>query len=172
MVRLTPSSLLHGAARLEEILLCLLLTAMIVLTCVQIALRIFFASGLLWADPLLRYLVLWSGLLGASMATSRNEHIALDLAGYLLPKQLLPLVQLVCHLFSFITSCFLTYAAILFLQSEIQFGSPGLLAIPSWGWNVIFPLAFGLIALRYLALVATAGLAIIRRSPETTGAAR
>lgn len=148
-------SLLRFGARFEEGVLCLLLAAMILLACLQIALRTFFAGGLLWADPLLRYLVLWSGLLGAAMATSRGEHIALDLAGYLLPEKLQPLVQLCCNTFSLVTSGFLTWASILFLLSEIEYGGPGPLDIPTWSWNLIFPLAFGLITLRYLWLLIT-----------------
>lgn len=152
MVDRKPTGWLQRLARFEEIVLCLLLAAMILLSCLQIGLRTFFASGLLWADPLLRYLVLWSGLLGAAMATSRNEHISLDLAGYLIPERLQPLIGLACNLFSLATAGCLTWAAILFLQSEIEYGGPGLLDVPSWGWNMIFPLAFGLITLRYLGL--------------------
>lgn len=150
------SSPLQWAARFEEIILCLFLTTMIALACLQIVLRSVFASGLIWADPLLRYLVLWSGLLGASMATSRGSHIALDLAGYLIPKRFLPFVQSICYLFSAVTSGFLTWAALLFIQSEMAYGGPGIFDIPTWGWNLIFPLAFGLITFRYLILLITA----------------
>lgn len=156
------ASIAQAAARFEEVVLGLLLSSMILLACLQIVLRTFFAGGLLWADPLLRYLVLWSGLLGASMATSRGSHIALDLAGYLIPKWLQPLIQLVCYLFSAITSGFLTWASVLFIRSEMEFGNPGLLAIPSWGWNLIFPLAFLLITLRYLVLLITTAIQLPR----------
>ncbi len=155
------SSLMQYSARLEEGVLCLLLTAMIVLACLQILLRSFFSSGLLWADPLIRYMVLWSGLLGASMATSRGNHIALDLAGYLIPERFQPLVQLVCYIFSAITSGFLVWASILFIRSEIEYGSPGLFQLPTWSWNSIFPLAFGLITLRYIMLAVTQVIAIL-----------
>lgn len=163
------SSILQRAGRFEELVLCLLLGTMIVLACLQITLRTFFSGGLLWADPLLRYLVLWSGLLGASMATSRGEHIALDLASYLLPEKAQPLVQFACHFFALVTSGFLTWAAILFLKSEIEYGGPGLLDLPTWSWNLIFPLAFALISLRYLALVVTTGRNIFLRQEDVTG---
>jgi TRAP-type C4-dicarboxylate transport system permease small subunit len=161
--------IVRGAARFEEIVLGLLLSVMILLACLQIVLRSAFDSGLLWADPLLRHLVLWSGLLGASMAVSRGNHIAIDLAAYLIPKQLLPLVRLLCHLFSAITSGFLTWASVLFLRSEIEFGSPGLLGLPSWGWNLIFPLAFILITLRFLVLFITTAVTLLRRQPSAPG---
>ncbi len=160
------SSALQLAARFEEIVLCLLLTTMIVLACLQIVLRSVFSSGLIWADPMLRYLVLWSGLLGASMATSKGKHIALDLAGYLIPERLRPLVQFLCYLFSAITSGFLTWAALLFIQSEMEFGSPGILGIPTWGWNLIFPLAFSVITTRYIILLITAAVQLLGKKSD------
>lgn len=139
-----------------------MLTTMILLACLQITLRTFFGSGLLWADPLLRYLVLWSGLLGAVMATSKGNHIALDLAGYLIPKQYRPFVQMVCHLFSCVTAGFLTWAAILFIHSEKEFSVPGLFEFPSWIWMLIFPLAFALMSFRYLILFFRLGIRVMR----------
>lgn len=144
--------LLAGA---EAAVLCLLLGAMILLACLQILLRSVFSSGLFWAEPLLRYLVLWSGLLGAAMATSRGKHIALDLAGYLVPERWQPYLQLLIHLFSALVAACLTYAALLFLRSEMQYGGAGLFAIPSWMWNLVFPLVFALITVRYSILCCT-----------------
>ena len=58
--------------RAEDALLVILLTAMIVLACTQILLRNFFDSGIVWIDPLLRVMVLWLGLVGATVATRHN----------------------------------------------------------------------------------------------------
>lgn len=151
-------------------MLCLLLVAMIGLACLQIVLRTFFSGGLLWADPLLRYLVLWSGLLGAVLATSRGNHIALDLAGYLIPDRLQPIVQLAAHLFSIVVAAILTWASVLFIKSEIEFGYAALFNLPGWFWNLIFPLAFGLITLRYLILFISSGLTLLRTPATSTEA--
>jgi TRAP-type C4-dicarboxylate transport system permease small subunit len=147
---------------LEEIVLCLLLLAMIGLSCLQITLRSFFSGGLLWADPLIQQLVLWSGLLGASMATARGKHIALDLVVYLVPARFHPWVLALTHLFSTLTVAALVYAACLFLASEVTYGSPGLFSLPSWTWNLIFPLAFALITIR-------SGIAFVRESRNVVG---
>ena len=133
----------------EEGFLCLLLTAMIILACLQIILRSVFSGGLMWADPLLRYMVLWSGLLGAALATSKGEHISLDLASLIIPEKYLIFVQLCCHIFSSIVAAILLWASILFLREEMLFSSGDLLGIPAWCWNVIFPFAFFLISSRY-----------------------
>ncbi|MGB3210629.1 MAG: TRAP transporter small permease [Desulforhopalus sp.] len=137
----------------EKGILCLLLGTMIVLACVQIVLRTFFASGLFWADPLLRYLVLWCGLLGAVSATSQGKHIALDITGNHLPKWIEPWITLITYLFCTLAAGGLTWAGWRFLQSEIEFGGPGPLSLPLWFWNSIFPVAFGLITLKYLLLL-------------------
>lgn len=137
------------AAGFEEAVLCTLLMAMIFLSCLQIVLRGVFSTGLLWADPLIQQMVLWSGLLGAAMATSQGKHIALDVITFVVPEKLRPWILLLTHLFSALTASVLLYAAILFLQNEIAYGGPGLFTLPSWIWNSIFPLAFLLITLRF-----------------------
>jgi TRAP-type C4-dicarboxylate transport system permease small subunit len=144
--------LLHLLDKGERTLLCLLLAALIILSCIQIILRIFFSSGLFWADPLLRYLVLWCGLIGAVSATGQGKHIALDIAMNYLPKKIEPWVTLVTHLFSTLAAGGLTWAGWRFLGGEIEFGDSGPLSLPLWFWNGIFPVAFGLITLKYFLL--------------------
>jgi TRAP-type C4-dicarboxylate transport system permease small subunit len=143
---------------LEEGFLCLLLVAMILLACLQIALRTIFSEGLLWADPLLRYMVVWSGMFGAAVATKKGKHIGMDIASYLVPAGLRSWLQLLIHFFSTLVAGFLTWAAVIFVRNEAEFGGTSLLAIPSWAWNLVFPLAFGLITCRFFA----ASLADIR----------
>lgn len=129
--------------------LCLLLTAMILIACLQITLRTFFSGGLLWIDPLLRYMVIWSGLLGAVVATREGKHIAIDFITYLVPPHTRKWFRIILHLFSLLVAAILTWAAITFIRNEAQFGTSTLLDIPSWAWNLIFPLAFGLIAFHF-----------------------
>ena len=160
-------SLARWGGKWEEYLLGLLLLAMILLTCLQIVLRSFFGGGLPWADQLVRYLVLWSGLLGAALATARGKHIAIDLAAYLLPKAFQAATEILCLLFSTLVSAGLVWASWLFLRSEIDFAGPGLLNIPSWGWNLIFPLAFVLIFLRSAAQLVASCYRLVTRSKET-----
>ena len=139
----------HLATRLEEYLLAALLLIMVLLACGRILFRFIGSDGMLWADPLLRYLVLWSGLLGAVLATARSKHIAIDVMHFVLPARMRPWTRLVNQLFSALVCGCLSWAAVLFIRSEKEFGGPGLLEIPSWLWNLIFPLAFGLMSWRF-----------------------
>lgn len=150
----------------EEVLLCLLLAAMITVACLQILLRTFFSSGLMWADPLLRYLVLWCGLLGAVLATSKGKHISLDLINNKLSPTIRSWVSVTTYLFCIIVSLGLTWAGWIFLQNEIEFSSPGPLSLPNWLWNTIFPVAFGLITIKYTILFWMQAKAVLSKTPR------
>jgi TRAP-type C4-dicarboxylate transport system permease small subunit len=136
----------------EETFLCFLLFSMILLACLQIFLRIFFSSGILWIDPLLRYMVIWAGLFGAAVATKRSKHISIDIISHLLPHQFLPWLHGLLNLFSGAVCSGLTYAAIIFVRDEALYGGSGVLAIPSWCLNLAFPVALGIISCRFLVL--------------------
>lgn len=73
--------------KIENGLLTVLVLALVLISGAQIFLRIFFETGLSWADPFSRGLVLWTGMLGALAAVRDEKHIALDLVQrYLTPK--------------------------------------------------------------------------------------
>ena len=139
--------------RFEDILLSLILTSMILLACTQIFLRTVMSSGLLWADPLLRYLVLWSGLFGAVAATGQGKHIALDVLSRKMPKSIAPWINLATLFFCCLASAGLTWAGVVFIQGELEFASAGPLSLPLWFWNSIFPAAFSLITIKYFLLI-------------------
>ena len=65
-------------SRVEQVLVTILLTMMILLAFSQIVLRNFFATGISWGDSLVRYLVLWVGFIGAAIATREGKHINID----------------------------------------------------------------------------------------------
>ena len=144
--------ILRTISQIEETLLCLLLTSMILLACVQIFLRFFFSGGIAWADPLLRYMVLWAGLFGAAVATKKGKHISIDIISHLLPDRYNPWLQALLNLFSTGVCSVLTYAAVNFVRDEALYGGRRILEIPSWGLNLVFPVAFGIISLRFLIL--------------------
>jgi len=139
-------------AWLEEAFLCGLLSGMMILACVQIFLRFFFSSGFVWADPLLRYMVLWAGLFGAAVATKQGKHITIDIISHMLPEQYQSWLQALLNLFATGVCSILTYAAVIFVRDEAAYGGRALLDIPSWGLNLVFPLAFGIISFRFLIL--------------------
>ncbi|MDF1578700.1 MAG: TRAP transporter small permease [Desulfurivibrionaceae bacterium] len=151
MAGFSPEKILSGWYKVEETVLSLLLLLMITLACLQIGLRMLFSSGISWADPLLRYLVLWAGLLGAAVATRRGQHIAIDLVSHLLPDLLTHWLRIATEFLSLAVCLFLTYASVVFVINEASFGNGQIiLGMSSWQLNLIFPISFGLISLHFL----------------------
>lgn len=157
---------------LEEGVVVSMLLTMIVLTCVQVVMRTFFSSGLDWADALLRYLVLWSGLLGAAICTRQGQHINIDLASRLLPAKWLRWLGVVLNLFSTVVCAGLTWSGYLFVKSEMEFGGNAtLLGLAHWQLTLIFPLAFALMTLRFLIITGQSALGLTTITPVVPGQA-
>lgn len=153
--------------RLEDALLALFLTAMIVLAPLQIFLRIFFDRGLTWADPLIRVLVLWVGMLGAVAASRGDRHITIDALSRLLSGRARAAVGVAVHAFTAAVSALVAYHSWRFVETEREFESMAFLGIPAWTLQIILPVAFGLIAVRYaLITVGDAGVLLGLREPE------
>jgi TRAP-type C4-dicarboxylate transport system permease small subunit len=136
-------------ARVEQFLLAVTLSAMILVAFLQIVLRNFFGTGLSWADPLVRYLVLWAGFTGAALATREGKHIQIDVFSQWLPGVSNRIIQLIVHLFSSFICGLLTYAAFVFIRNEAQISGNTFLDIPVWIPQLIICISFGLMALRF-----------------------
>jgi C4-dicarboxylate transporter DctQ subunit len=136
-------------ARVEQTLLVTFLGFMIGIAFLQILLRNFFSTGLDWGDSLVRNLVLWTGFIGATLATKEGKHINIDAVSRWLPSLGKNLVTLIMHLFSFFVCCGLTYAALKFIKNEVQMENITFLDIPAWIPEMILPLTFGLMTFRF-----------------------
>lgn len=139
--------LLHA---LEDGILIVLLTAMLLLGVTQILLRNFFDSGLLWAGPLLRVMLLWVGMLGAMVASRQDKHIAIDVLSRLVGERWRPWLRMATDLFASVVCATVAYYAVRFVLDEMTYATPGFAGIPAWMLETVIPLAFGVIALRYL----------------------
>ncbi len=137
-------------ATLEKYLLTVTLMTMLFLSFIQVILRDFFNSGLSWSDVLVRYMVLWIGFMGASLATKDDRHLRIDAFNKVFPKKIIPLVDLFVAFSCIVVGAFLTHAAYVFMISE-QEGGKTLFAdsLPAWYLLVIMPFGFGMITFRY-----------------------
>lgn len=143
-------SILNLTHRFEDTLLVLLLIGMIVLASGQIVLRNFFESGYIWIDPLLRLLVLWVGLIGATVASRDNRHIRIDLLSRFLPKNTHLIIQFFVGLFTAFICAVIAWHGARWVLTDYQEQLSSFHDLPAWILELIIPLAFGLIALRYL----------------------
>jgi TRAP-type C4-dicarboxylate transport system permease small subunit len=146
-----PTPLLRALGwlhRFEDGLLALVLGAMVLLAPLQIVLRNFFDSGIAWGDPLLRALVLWVGLLGALAASRGNRQITVDVLSRILHGRAKSAAQAVTATFTS-TVCFvIAWYSVTFIQSGL--GTNAFASVPSWTIEVIIPISFGLIGVRYV----------------------
>ncbi len=130
--------------------LALMLGGLIFLGCAQILLRNAFHSGWLWADPLMRHLVLWLGALGASLASARMRHISVDALSRLLPESLLPLRRFIVYGLTAIVAYVLLISAVRLVANERGFGEVAFLGVRTWVLQLVLPVAFGIITYRTL----------------------
>lgn len=134
---------------IEDGLMLSILTSMIFLAVGQIALRNFFETSLIWGDPLLRIMVLWTALLGAMAATRTNNHIRIDLLSRFLPTHYIRWTNRLTNLFAAIICGLIAWHAGRFVLFEMEDGIILFSNIPAWTGELIIPIAFTVMALRF-----------------------
>jgi TRAP-type C4-dicarboxylate transport system permease small subunit len=134
----------------EDGLMAILLSATILLAASQILLRNLFDSGLIWADPTLRVMVLWLALLGAIAATREDRHIRIDLFSHKMPKSGRLVLSVINNLFSSLVCGVITWHAARFVHLEWQEGSKLFASLPAWLGEIIIPIGFGIMTLRFV----------------------
>jgi len=137
--------------QLEDATLAVFLGVLIVLASLQIALRNFFDTSIPWGGPLLRVLVLWTGLIGAVVASRDHRQISIDAVSRLLSGRARLAVRVLTSAFAAAVSALIGYHATRFVATEFAYESGVTAGIPVWAFQVILPVAFLAIALRYLA---------------------
>jgi len=140
---------------IEDSLLVVILSSMIILAVYQIISRNVFSEGVVWIDPLLRTLVLWVGLAGAVVATRTDHHIKIDIFAKYLPNNFQPYVHRVVYLFTFLICLLIAWHAARFVFSEYEYGTIAFASVPAWLTAIIIPVSFFLIAIRYACLMVT-----------------
>ena len=149
-------------ARVEIGFIALMLLSLVGLGCVQILLRNAFHSGLIWADPLMRHLVLWLGAFGAALASARMRHISVDALSRLLPERFHPLRRFIVYGITAIAGYLLVVATVRLVLDERQYPEVAFLGIQTWMLEAVLPIAFAIITYRTLV-----GLFLGRESAET-----
>ncbi len=147
-------SRLDAAGRLaENAALVILLGAMMILAVAQILLREVFSTGFPWADELVRLLVLWLAMVGSVAACRDNRHIRIDALSHLLPARVVVAVRIVVDLFAAAVSAVIAWHSFRYLGLEQEYDVTVLVATPAWLAHLVVPLAFALLAYRFLVLV-------------------
>ena len=131
----------------ENALLVLLLSAMMLLAVGQIVLRMFFDSGLLWADEFLKILVLWIALIASVAAARSRRHLRIDILSRYVPQRYARLPELLVDLFAAGICGLISWHSLQFIL--LSMGDTVLVNIPSWVAQGIVPVAFLLMCYRF-----------------------
>ncbi|MBM3266285.1 MAG: TRAP transporter small permease [Candidatus Sericytochromatia bacterium] len=135
----------------ERAVLILLVFAMILLGSYQVIMRELFDKGLPWADPLLRHLVLVTGMVGAMVATEAGRHLNMDALARVMPEGARRWVDVIVNLVSGATCVYLTVLAVQFVRDEMTAqGHEIAFGLQAWQVQIIFPISFGVMAFRFL----------------------
>jgi TRAP-type C4-dicarboxylate transport system permease small subunit len=134
--------------KFERAFLLAVLASMVGLSCLQIILRNFFATGIASADIVIRHLTLGLTFLGASLATREGRHLKIDIVPRVVPKRLKGLLSVITGTLSVAVCVILARAGWNFVLLEKQSQAMFAFGIPLWVPKLIIPLGFLLIAFR------------------------
>ncbi len=148
-------------ARVEGWLLCAILWTVIGFVFFNLGLRALYTHGQFqwanrllgffgWSDILVRLLVLWLGLLGASLLTADGRHLRIDVFAGRLPRLAEAWRELVLSLVSFGICGIMVGVSVRYLRLEASYGGSVLPGFPAWAAELILPLGFLLMGFRFL----------------------
>lgn len=136
--------------KIEDYLIALLLGVMVLMVLVQILMRNLYQSGIAGGDDLVRHLVLWIAFLGAGIATRSNSHVKIDVITNFLRKDAQKYLDVVVSLFSSVVCTILMVSSCQFVYIEFQVqGHSQFLNIPIWAFEMIMPLGYLIITIRF-----------------------
>ncbi len=127
---------------------------MILLAVAQIVMREVFGTGFVWADELIKLMVLWLAMVGSIAASRDNRHIRVDALSHVLPDTAIKVTRIVVDLFAVIVCAVLAWHTYRYLQLEIEFKDTVLIDVPAWVAHLIVPLAFALLSYRFAVSIA------------------
>jgi TRAP-type C4-dicarboxylate transport system permease small subunit len=140
----------HTITTLVTWCLLLLFVGMVGIAALQVLLRIFFQSGILWGDVAARHMVLWVGFLGAYMATREDKHFHIDVLTRFLPVRFRSWLGALSDLFAVVICYLLLQASLTFIEVGMDPEAMLFPHVTERNAAMILPVGFGLIMLQFL----------------------
>ncbi len=146
-------------------LLVVSFTIMLGLAAVQVFLRFFLQTGILWGDVAARNLVIWVGFFGAYLAAREEKHFRIDVLTRFLPARWHRALNALSDLFVAVVCYFLLRASIRFVSEGFDPEAIAFLGIPQYLLAMIVPVGFGLMIIQFLIRAIESAAAAARPSP-------
>ena len=141
--------LFDGLRRLEALLLTLLLFGLMSLGLTQIVMRNL-GIALPWADGVMRAMVLWLAMIAGVMASGQLRHIRINLIEHWLPQPLVAWIHRLAYLITAAVCAVMAWYGLDMIGLEASFGAIAFLNVPTWVIQMIVPVGFALMALRFV----------------------
>jgi C4-dicarboxylate transporter, DctQ subunit len=138
-------------SRLEEVIVAVTLTIAVIFTFIEVILRKFFGSSLGFTHEAVVYLLIFSGLIGASIGVREKVHLGVDLVVQQFPYKVQKTLVLLTNLTSILFCFIIAGLGVQQVQNIAAFGqvTPEL-EIPLFVPLLIVPIAFSLMAIRFI----------------------
>ncbi len=149
--------------RIETVFLVLFLTVMLIFAFAQVIMRNVFGTGLLWGDPLVREMVLWTGFIGAALAAGQERHISIDALTKFLSPTLKHISAIITNAFGAVVCYYLGIAAWGFMLEEKLNEGEMFLGLPSWIGLTIIPIGYWLVSVHFAINMVDHGAGVVAR---------
>jgi TRAP-type C4-dicarboxylate transport system permease small subunit len=158
-----PNRMLKIIALVEDAVISIMLCSMVLLVLVQIGLRDFYSTGIPGGAEMVRHLVLWVAFLGAGIAAREGKHIRIDVIYRVLTPSLKHVAEILTGLFTMVICGILLYASIQFVRNDYALGTAiAFFNMPVWIFEVVIPLGYGIVTIRYGAQSVESFLKLLR----------
>ena len=134
----------------ENFIIVILLVSLIVLAVGEIVLRMFFSIGFVWAGELINLTVLWITIVASVAAARSDRHLRIDAMSHFVAKKYARFPRLIVDAFAAGICVVLAWHSYRYVQLTAEFEDTILTGIPAWYAYAVVPLAFALMAYRFL----------------------
>ncbi len=126
------------------------LLAMAILPVLELFLRTFFHTGIPGSGEFVQHLTLWVGFIGAMLTSREERHLNLSQGIQIVPAQYGEKVKLATSVISTAVATALAWASYQFVLFEVSSVARVGVHLPVWTLELILPVSFGVIALRFI----------------------
>jgi TRAP-type C4-dicarboxylate transport system permease small subunit len=135
---------------MERLLAGLSIAVMAVLLFGDVFLREVFHISLPWAQKLSLHLMILSGSLGVSLASSAGAQLRPEVGDHVLPRLIQPSVVIFRELCTAAFCAFYAWIALKYVSQSREFGDVNVITgIPLWVVQATFPVVFAIMAIKH-----------------------
>ena len=132
----------------------------------QIAMRVFFSFGFVWADELVKLLVLWIALVASIAASRSDRHLRIDVLSHFVAAKYARFPRVIVDAFAAAICGILAWQSWRYVQLTIEFEDTVLVDLPAWVAYGLLPLSCALMCYRFILLSGSNLMRIFRPEPD------